>query len=321
LSWPDHDRRHYEQAGPAAIVVAMTDTPFAIEIQRLRRHYGRVRAVDGIDLAVPRGEVVALLGPNGAGKTTTLDAMLGLSTPDSGRVALFGVAPRDAIAAGRVGAVLQTGELLSGVTVRELVDAMRALQPRPARVADVLTAAGIADIVDRRVDKLSGGQAQRVRFALALVGEPDLLVLDEPTAGLDTAARRAFWSAVRGYAACGRTVLFSTHYLEEADEVADRIVLIAAGKVVADGPTTEIRAVATARVIRATLPGAVEAELYRLPGVTTVEVHGAAVTVRAADSDLALRALLDAYPKARDIEVAAAPLADAVLALTEGAVA
>jgi ABC-2 type transport system ATP-binding protein len=296
----------------------MTQTPFAIEIQGLRRYYGSVRAVDGVDLTVRRGEVVALLGPNGAGKTTTLDTLLGLSTPDSGRVALFGVAPKAAIAAGRVGAVLQTGELLSGVTVRELLSAMRALQPRPVPLAEAVEAAGVGDILDRRVDKLSGGQAQRVRFGLALVGKPDLLVLDEPTAGLDTAARRAFWTAVRGYAAAGRTVLFSTHYLEEADEVADRIVLIANGTVVADGPTTEIRAVAAARVIRVTLPGVSEDELRVLPGVSTVDIHGASVTLRSAESDTTLRTLLTMYPKARDIEVAAAPLADAVLALTEG---
>jgi ABC-2 type transport system ATP-binding protein len=296
----------------------IADTPFAIEIQALRRYYGSVRAVDGVDLTVRRGEVVALLGPNGAGKTTTLDALLGLSTPDSGRIALFGMAPKAAIAAGRIGAVLQSGELLSGVTVRELLTAMRALQPRPVPLAEVVKAAGVGDILDRRVDKLSGGQAQRVRFGIALVGEPDLLVLDEPTAGLDTAARRAFWTAVRGYAAAGRTVLFSTHYLEEADEVADRIVLIANGKVVADGPTTEIRAVAAARVIRVTLPGVSEADLHALPGVSTVDVHGTTVTLRSAESDTTLRTLLTTYPKARDIEVAAAPLADAVLALTEG---
>jgi ABC-2 type transport system ATP-binding protein len=306
----------------------MTETPFAIEIRALRRHYGNVRAVDGVDLAVRRGEVVALLGPNGAGKTTTLDAMLGLSAPDSGQVALFGLEPRAAIAAGRVGAVPQAGALLTHVTVKELVGAMRALQPRPAPLAEVVEAAGIAGILGRRVDKLSGGQAQRVRFALALVGDPDLLVLDEPTAGLDTAARRAFWSAVRGYAAAGRTVLFSTHYLEEADEVADRIVLIAAGRVVADGPTTEIRAVAAARLLRFTLPGttdglpgATESELRALPGVSDVQIHGDSVALRSVDSDATLRTLLATYPRARDVEVAAAPLADAVLALTEKAVA
>ena len=294
---------------------------FALEVRALRRYYGKIRAVDGVDLAVRRGEVVALLGPNGAGKTTTLDALLGLSTPDSGQIALLGQPPREAIAAGRVGAVLQGGQLLTGATVREMLSAMRALQPKPAPFASVADAAGIGDLLGRRVDKLSGGQTQRVRFALALVGDPELLILDEPTAGLDTAARRAFWASVRGYAARGRTVLFSTHYLEEADEVADRIVLIAGGKVVADGPTTEIRAVAAARLIRATIPGASEDELALLPGVTTVDRHGASVALRSVDSDQTLRSLLAAYPKARDIEVSVAPLADAVLALTEGTAA
>jgi ABC-2 type transport system ATP-binding protein len=321
LSWQGHDQPHYGESGSTAIVDVMTETPFAIEIRALRRHYGSVRAVDGVDLTVRRGEVVALLGPNGAGKTTTLHAMLGLSAPDSGQVALFGLAPRAAIGAGRIGAVLQDGALLTGVTVKELIGAMRALQPHPSSLADVVEAAGVGEILDRRVDKLSGGQAQRVRFALALVGAPDLLILDEPTAGLDTAARRAFWTAVRGYAAAGRTVLFSTHYLEEADEVADRIVLIAAGKVVADGPTTEIRAVAAARLIRVTLPDADETELRALPGVSDVEIHGSSVAVRSVDSDATLRTLLTTYPRARDIEVAAAPLADAVLALTGEAVA
>jgi ABC-2 type transport system ATP-binding protein len=291
----------------------------AIEVRALRRSYGSVRAVDGIDLTVPVGEVVALLGPNGAGKTTTIDILLGLSTSDSGTVEVLGRSPKAAIAAGRIGAVLQDGALLPDVTVRELVGAMRALQPRPVPVAQVVEAAGLDDLLDRRVDKLSGGQAQRVRFGLALVGDPDLLVLDEPTAGLDTAARRAFWTAVRGYAARGRTVLFSTHYLEEADEVADRIVLIAGGRVIADGPTTEIRAVANARLIRLTLPDTTAEELALLPGVTGVDVHGSSVALRSVDCDRTLRTLLTGYPKARDIEVSAAPLADAVLALTEGA--
>jgi ABC-2 type transport system ATP-binding protein len=318
MSWPGHDRRHYASTRRAGTLYDMT---FAVEVRALRRYYGNIRAVDGVDLTVRRGEVVALLGPNGAGKTTTLDALLGLSTPDSGQVALLGRSPREAIVAGRVGAVLQGGALLGGVTVRELLGAMRALQPEPAPLATVVEAAGIADLLDRRVDKLSGGQAQRVRFGLALVGDPELLVLDEPTAGLDTAARRAFWVSVRGYAARGRTVLFSTHYLEEADEVADRIVLIAGGKVVADGPTTEIRAVAGARLIRVTLPGADEDRLALLPGVTTVDRHGASVALRTLDSDQTLRSLLAGYPKARDIEVSVAPLADAVLALTEGTAA
>ncbi|OLB74008.1 MAG: ABC transporter ATP-binding protein [Actinobacteria bacterium 13_2_20CM_2_71_6] len=297
--------------------MGMKETVPAIEIRALRRYYGPVRAVNGVDLTVRRGEVVALLGPNGAGKTTTLDTLLGLSTPDSGTVAVFGRPPKAAIGAGQVGAVLQDGALMPGAKVGELIRAMAALQPKPARLTDVASAAGVEGILDRRVEKLSGGQAQRVRFAIALVGDPELLVLDEPTAGLDTAARRAFWTSVRGYAAAGRTVLFSTHYLEEADEVADRIVLIASGKVVADGPTTEIRAMAAARLVRATLSEADAEELRALPGVTDVEVHGTAIALRSADSDATVRALLYAYPLIRDVQVAAAPLADAVLALTD----
>ncbi|MFD0663502.1 ABC transporter ATP-binding protein [Thermocatellispora tengchongensis] len=283
----------------------------------MRKSFGQVRAVDGIDLTVGGGEVVALLGPNGAGKTTTLDMLLGLQPPDSGEIKVLGGSVQDAIRRGKIGAVLQEGELLPGTTVRELIATMSALQPDPMPLDEVIEHAELGGLLQRKTDKLSGGETQRVRFALALVGDPELLVMDEPTAAMDVTARRSFWAAIRNLAAAGRTILFSTHYLEEADTIADRIVLLAAGRVAADGPTTEIRAVAAARVVRFTLPGADRDELMLLPGADGVEVHGAAVTIRSADSDTLLRAMLERYRDARDVEVATAPLADAVFALTE----
>ncbi|MEV5409935.1 ABC transporter ATP-binding protein [Thermopolyspora sp. NPDC052614] len=289
----------------------------ALELRGLRKSFGEVRAVDGIDLRIGVGEVVALLGPNGAGKTTTLDMLLGLGTPDAGEIRVLGGTIHDAIRRGRIGAMLQEGELLPGATVRELITTMSALQPKPMPLAEVIEYAELGGLLSRRTDKLSGGETQRVRFALALLGDPELLVLDEPTAAMDVTARRSFWATIRRLAKAGRTILFSTHYLEEADTIADRIVLLAAGRIAADGPTTEIRAAAAARVVRFTLPGADRDELALLPGADGVEVHGTAVTMRSADSDTLLRALLDRYADARDVEVATAPLADAVLTLTE----
>ncbi|HEY3506651.1 MAG TPA: ABC transporter ATP-binding protein [Actinocatenispora sp.] len=294
----------------------MTETADAVVLRGVRKRYGDVTAVAGVDLTIGAGEIVALLGPNGAGKSTTVDIMLGLRAPDAGDVRLYGTSPRRALDAGRVGAVLQDGELLPNATVGELLRAIAALQPHPLPLTEVAAAAGVTDLLRRRSDRLSGGQAQRVRFALALIGDPSLLVLDEPTAGLDVAARRDFWAAVRGYTGAGRTVLFSTHYLEEADEVADRVILIDGGRVVADGPTTAIRAMGASRQVRCTLPDADRTALELLPGVTGVEVHGDAVVLRCGDSDATLRALLPAYPLAHDIEVSAAPLADAFLELT-----
>ena len=215
-----------------------------------------VHAVRGVDVSIDRGETVALLGPNGAGKSTTIDMLLGLTAPDSGTVALLGGPPREAVAAGMVGAMLQAGALVRDVTVRELIAMMAALHPHPLEVDEALELAGLADIARRRTQKLSGGQAQRVRFALALVSDPAVLILDEPTVGMDVEARRAFWMSVRSFAARGKTIIFATHYLEEADAYADRAVLMSHGRVVADGPTSEIRARVGTRTIRATLPDA-----------------------------------------------------------------
>jgi ABC-2 type transport system ATP-binding protein len=287
-------------------------------VKTFRTPRGSVRAVRGVDVAIAPGETVALLGPNGAGKSTTIDMLLGLAEPDAGSVSLFGGSPHDAIAAGRVGAMLQTGALLRDLTVRELVSMMAALYPKPLDVDEVLDMTGLQATAGQRTEKLSGGQAQRVRFACALVADPDLLVLDEPTVAMDVEGRHAFWATMRGFASRGTTIVFATHYLEEADAFADRAVLMAHGRVVADGPTTEIKARVGSRTIRATLPGAAEDALRALPGVAAVERRGAAVTLRCTDSDAAIRALLAAFPAASDVEISGAGLEEAFLELTGG---
>jgi ABC-2 type transport system ATP-binding protein len=224
----------------------------AIELRELRKSFrvlggDTVRAVDGLDLVVAPGEIVAFLGPNGAGKTTTIDMMLGLAAPDSGSVRIFGRAPAEAIAAGRISAVMQSGGLLPDLSVAETVRLVAALHADPRPIDEVLARAGIAEIAGRLVGKCSGGQRQRLRFALALLPNPDLLVLDEPTTGMDVEGRRDFWTAMREDSARGRTVLFATHYLDEADAYADRIVLMRAGRVVADGSAAEIKNLAAGR--------------------------------------------------------------------------
>jgi len=285
-------------------------------LSRLSKSYRAVHAVRGVDLVIAPGETVALLGPNGAGKTTTIEMMLGLTRPDSGTVSVFGAPPAAARQAGRFGAMLQTGSPLDHLRVREIVTLMASYYPRPLGVAEVLRLTGAEEFAGRWTTKLSGGQVQRVRFAAAIVGDPDLLLLDEPTAGLDVEGRRDFWQAMRAMTEQGKTVLFATHYLEEADACADRIVLLARGQIVADGPATEIKAQVGSRTIRATLPEATVAALAALPGVRSAERHGEAVVLTCTDADAALPALLTAFPAARDIEVAGGSLEEAFLELT-----
>ena len=269
----------------------------------------------GIDLEIASGEIVAFLGPNGAGKTTTIDMILGLSQPSAGDVSVYGMHPRQAIARGLISAVMQTGGLLKDLTVAETAIYTASLFTHTRPVAEVLERAGIAAIADRRVGKCSGGEQQRLRFAMALLPDPELLVLDEPTTGMDVEGRRAFWGAIRQDAAEGRTVLFATHYLEEADAYADRIILVRRGEIVADGTASEIKAMAAGRTVRATLPGADEAQLLRIPGADTVEVRGDTVLVHATDSDPVARYLLTSTP-ARDLEITARGIEDAFIALT-----
>jgi ABC-2 type transport system ATP-binding protein len=303
---------------PSTDVARSTTT--GLELTGLTKSFkspqGLVRAVRGIDLTIDVGETVALLGPNGAGKSTTIDMVLGLLKPDAGTIELFGRAPADAIAAGAVGGMLQVGGVISDLNVRELLDMVASLYPKPLGVDEVIELTRISDLAGRKTTKLSGGQSQRLRFAVALIANPDLLILDEPTVAMDVESRRQFWTTMRQFATRGKTVVFATHYLEEADAYADRIILMSHGRVVADGPATEIKATVGLRTIRATLPGASISALAVLPGVTNVDTRGEGVIINCSDSDIALRAFLAAEPAARDIEVTGAGLEEAFLQLT-----
>jgi ABC-2 type transport system ATP-binding protein len=300
--------------------VGVTATDTTIRLQGLTKSFtsptGPVHAVRGIDVEIRAGETVALLGPNGAGKSTTIDMLLGLLPPDSGAVTVFGRPPSDAIGQGAIGAMLQTGSLIRDLSVRELLDMMASLYPTPLGIDEVIELARIGEIADRRTQRLSGGETQRARFAVALVSNPALLVLDEPTVAMDVESRHTFWDSMRGFAARGKTIVFATHYLEEADANADRAVLMAHGSIVADGPTTEIKAMVGSRTIRATLPDVATGELEGLAGVNAAERRGRAIVLHCADSDAAIRALLAAYPDVRDIEITGAGLEQAFLQLT-----
>jgi ABC-2 type transport system ATP-binding protein len=288
----------------------------AIQARGLHKSYGSVHAVRGVDISIDAGETVALLGPNGAGKSTTIDMLLGLAEPDAGEVSVFGGPPTAAVDSGFVGAMLQTGALIRDLSVRELVQMVASLYPAALPVAETLRLTGLTELAGQRTQKLSGGETQRVRFAVALVANAKLLVLDEPTVAMDVEGRRSFWATMRELAAQGRTVLFATHYLEEADAYADRAVLMAHGVIVADGPTNEIKARVGTRTIKATLPGADLDALHGLPGVSGVERRGEAVVLSCTDSDAAIRALLQTEPDACDIEILAAGLEEAFVELT-----
>lgn len=280
------------------------------------------RAVDDVDLTIGRGEIVALLGANGAGKTTTLDMVVGLTNPTDGDIAVLGDAPRRAVRAGRVSAVLQTGGLLRDLTVQETVTLIASTFSDPLRVDEAMERAGLTAIAKRRVSKCSGGEQQRLRFALALLPDPDLLILDEPTAGMDVTARRSFWNTMRADARAGRTVVFATHYLEEADSFAQRIVMMAGGRIVADGTTAEIRERATGRTVTAYVSPDRETEVVRaveqLPGVSSATADAGRLTISAGDSDAVARTLLTELG-AYDLEIAAGSMDDAFRMITEEA--
>jgi len=296
-------------------MTSSTPTPAAIDARGVVKSFGSVHAVRGVDLTVRPGEIVAFLGPNGAGKTTTIDMILGLTDPDAGSIEVFGHTARGAVARGLVSAVLQSGGLLKDLTVRETVELTASLFAEKRPADEALERAGIRNLARRKVGLCSGGEQQRLRFAMALVSDPALLILDEPTTGMDVEARRSFWNAIRADAARGRTVMFATHYLDEADEYADRIILMRGGQIVADGSTTEIKNLVSGRVVQATLPDADLTALAALPGVDSVEANGERVSVRTRDSDALARHLLSTTT-ARDLEITAQNLESVFLTLT-----
>lgn len=292
----------------------------ALTLRGVTRSYGEVRALDGLDLEIRPGEIVALLGPNGAGKSTAMEMMVGLATPEQGSVRVLGTDPTTATRTGLIGTMLQAGALLPDQRVRTMLRMLHSLQAHPMPMAEVVAQADIDELMPRRISALSGGQSQRVRFAIALLGDPQVLLLDEPTVGMDIGARRAFWQQMREVAASGRTVVFATHHLEEAEREAGRVVVMDRGRVVADGTGAEIAAVVAGRVI--TLRGVAPERVAALPGVDSAEVDETderRVRAVCTDSDAALAALFTG-PLAGDVHdvlVSAPGLEEAFLRITE----
>jgi ABC-2 type transport system ATP-binding protein len=276
-------------------------------------------ALDHLDLEVARGETLALLGPNGAGKSTAISIVLGLQRPQEGEVGVLGTDPRSAMASGKVGAMLQVGGgsgLPHGVKVGDLVSMTSRLYHRPAPVQDTLERAGLTGLADRPTQRLSGGQAQRVRFALAIAGDPELVFLDEPTIAMDVDGRRRFWAMMRRFSEEGRTVVFATHHLDEVDAVADRIVVMRRGTVVANGPASTIKAAVPTRRVRFAARGADPARLRELDGVDAACVRGSEVVLDSLDADATVRCLVASGIAFTDIEVTGADLEQAFVALT-----
>ena len=287
----------------------------AVRFDGLTKQFGTVCAVDHLNLEIRQGETVALLGPNGAGKTTTISMLLGLLAPDGGAASVLGMAPEAAIQSGRVGAMLQEGGMMPGVSVAELLDFVLALRAPAFTRAQLVATAGLDGLEGRRVDRLSGGQTQRLRFALAIASEPELLILDEPTAAMDVEARHSFWANMRDYTSAGRTVLFATHYLEEAEAFASRVVIITHGRIVADGTVAELKRRAGAQTVQFQTGRSAEDVLKRLPGVSHVEWRGDSVTLTTSDSDAAMRELIASEVQWRNLEVRSANLDDVFMAL------
>jgi ABC-2 type transport system ATP-binding protein len=288
------------------------------ELRGATRRYGSVLALDGLDLRMRAGEVVALLGPNGAGKSTAVHLLLGLQRPDSGAARLFGLDPHSPAARMRIGTMLQVSKVPETLKVAEHLDLVSSYYPQPLPRAEVLAAAGLAGLEDRLSGRLSGGQKQRLMFALALCGGPDLLFLDEPTVGLDVESRRALWSCIRDRVRAGCTVFLTTHYLEEADALASRIVLLDRGRILAEGTPGEIKARVRGRRIRCRTVLSL-GDLAALPGVREArrsEGDPDIAELFATEAERAVRALLDRDPDLSDLEIRGADLEEAFLALT-----
>ena len=299
----------------AAPALPVTSAP-VVELSGATKRYGAVEALRGIDFVIQPGEITAILGPNGAGKTTALSLILGLRQPTSGTVRLLGLPPEHPEARARVGAMLQESGVPPMLTVAELVELFSSYYPAPRAAADVIAAAGLGGLERRRAGQLSGGQRQRLYFALALCGDPELVVLDEPTTGLDVESRRKFWGVIGDLAAGGTTILFATHLLEEADALATRIVIIDHGRIVRDGTPAEVKALAGGKTIRvrADLDPAV---VGSWPGVSRVERVGARWEIVTTDAEGVLRRLFAGTAHVEEITVEERALETAFLDLVK----
>jgi len=285
-------------------------------LEGVSKNYGEVRALRNVNFTVHSGQVVALLGPNGAGKTTAVKLLLGLMQPNSGKTRVFGGDPTNPQNRMRAGAMLQVGRVPETLRVREHIDLFSSYYPKPMPISEVLAAAGLDKLRDRKFGDLSGGQRQRTLFALAICGDPDLLFLDEPTVGLDVEARRALWEEIRRLVKRGKTVLLTTHYLGEADALADRIAVINQGEIITEGTPAEIKAQTSGKRIRCTTTLSL-ASLLQIPGVSDARQDREAVEIHAREAEPVVRALLARDPALSGLEIASAGLEEAFLALTQ----
>ena len=285
------------------------------QLAGVTKKYGQVTALHDVGLALEGGRVTALLGPNGAGKTTAVKLLLGLTRPSSGTVRLFGGDPTEPWNRRRTGGMLQIAKVPETLTVREHVHLFSSYYPAPMPVDAAIAAAGLTDVADRRFGALSGGQRQRVQFALAICGNPDLLFLDEPTTGMDVESRRGFWQQVRALASAGRSILLTTHYLEEADALADRVVLLRGGRIVADGTAAEIKSRAASRRVRC-VTALSEMEIRSMRGVRSVRRDGVITEILTAEAERVTRDLLVRDASLSGLEVSGAGLEEAFLTLT-----
>jgi ABC-2 type transport system ATP-binding protein len=293
----------------------MDETQIPARLARVTKRYGAITALHGIDVELAAGETLALLGPNGAGKTTAIRCLLGIVAPDEGTATLFGKSPRVAKNRVRVGAMLQVAGVPATLTVAEHVRLFATYYPHPLPLAETLEIAGLRGLEKRLYGELSGGQKQRVAFALAICGDPDALILDEPTSALDVEARLALWSQIRAYVARGRSVLLTTHDLAEADALANRIVVLLGGRVVAEGTATEIKARAGGATIRCTT-GLEDTELRAIFGIDEVRRVDGVVRLTTRVPDSVVRSLYVSDPTFTLLDVAQTPLEEAFLSLT-----
>ncbi|MGA6984292.1 MAG: ABC transporter ATP-binding protein [Candidatus Sulfotelmatobacter sp.] len=290
--------------------------PVVASLEAVSMSYGAVRALRNVNFSVHAGQVVALLGPNGAGKTTAVKLLLGLLQTTSGKARAFGADPSHPANRMRTGAMLQVGRVPETLKVREHIDLFSSYYSRPLPLEQVLSLAGLEKLRDRKFGDLSGGQRQRVLFALAVCGNPDLLFLDEPTVGMDVESRRILWEEIRRLVDAGKTVLLTTHYLEEADALADRIAVINQGEIIAEGTPSQIKAQTSGKMIRCVTRLSLAA-LLDLPGVTSAKLDREAVEIRAVAAEPVVRALLNLDPLLSGLEITAAGLEEAFLALTQ----